>query len=152
MAYCDSLRFMTPKFEPLLILTKRLDEKSIPFALGGSALLRYYSCDFPIHDWDITTDVDKDLVESALTGLEYVYVEPQGGFASSFLFKVGIDGTPIDLIGSFALHHEDELFHVPTKVSGYWKGIPIGDPVSWARAYEIMGRNGKAQALRHSIK
>ena len=143
---------MTPKFESLLILTKRLDEKSIPYALGGSALLRYYSCDFPIHDWDITTDVEKEIVESALTGLEYVYVKPQGVFASSFLFKVVIDDTPIDLIGSFALHHEAGVFSVPTKVSGYWKDIPVGDPVSWAKAYEIMGRVEKAQALWDLIR
>ena len=114
--------------------------------------MRYYSCDFPIHDWDITTDLEKDLVESALTGLEYVYVKPQGIFASSYLFKIVIDDTPIDLIGSFALHHEGGVFSVPTKVSGYWKDIPVGDPVSWAQAYEIMGRVEKARALRASLK
>jgi hypothetical protein len=142
---------MYPNIDSLRQLTKRLDEHSIPYALGGSALLRFYSCDVPVNDWDITTDANIEEVRAAIEGLDYIHVKAQGIFASSFLFILSIDNVSIDLIGNFGLHHEGKVFSIPTKLSDYWNGIPVGDPVSWIKAYEIMGRKEKAELLRQSL-
>ncbi len=146
------MRYDRKKEESLLEMSEILKNRGIKFALGGSGLVAFYGCKTEVHDWDLTTDAPMALVEDTLTGLEYTKIGPNGIFASEYLFKINFKGTPIDLIGKFALRTSEGIFDVPTIVSDFWGEIPIGCPHRWAKAYKHMGRLKKAELLQNQIK
>jgi hypothetical protein len=141
-----------PSKAALFEVVRRLKEKNIEFALGGSGLLFFFGCDTTVHDWDITTDASAEHVESALSGLSYEKKDPEGIFVSKFLFKINIGDTFIDLIGAFALKTEKGVYRVPTIVTEDWDGIPIGDPQAWITVYELLGKTLKAQQLLTTLQ
>src|SRR5690606_12964184 len=105
-----------------------------------------------VHDWDITTDANRESVEPLISDLEYKIIEPNDVYASSYLFRININGSSVDLIGSFAIHTKQGIYRVPTIVSAEWEGVPVGSPGAWAKAYELIGREEKAKLLSDYIK
>ncbi|WP_435921099.1 hypothetical protein [Paenibacillus sp. DYY-L-2] len=60
---------MDPK--EILPIFGRLEENSIPYALGGSGLLYYLNLMDSANDWDITVDCPKDKLIKAIGGYEW---------------------------------------------------------------------------------
>lgn len=121
-------------------------------ALGGSGLLVALGLAETANDWDLTVDAPEDAVRAALD---------EGGFrfsdgttrarpyATRRRFVVDGGDHAIDLLVGFALWSpEEELISLPTRVTGWWKGLPLADPLVWERAYVLLGRPAKAALLR----
>jgi hypothetical protein len=39
------------------------------------------------------------------------------------------------------------IVHLPTRVTGRWRELPLGSPEGWAAGYALLGRPGKAELL-----
>ena|ERR1700733_427260 len=128
-----------------------LEQCDIVVALGGSGLLAAFELTDNVHDWDLTTDAAPYDVEAALLAASLNYIPNRAGdsrFATKARFLVMAEGQPsVDLIVGFAIRVGDEIVRIPTHVSGYWNGLPLGDPLMWAKAYRLIGRPEKASAL-----
>ncbi|RBM21665.1 hypothetical protein DI005_09045 [Prauserella sp. PE36] len=61
-----------------------------------------------------------------------------------------IDG--VDVMVNFALTGPAGVEALPTRVTGEWQGLPIGDPEVWARAYRLLGREAKADLLERYLE
>ena len=140
-----------PNKTALTEISDRLKKCNITFALGGSGLLSFFGCQTEIHDWDLTTDAPMEVVEAALTGLKYSRIAPSGIYATKYLIKIKLLGASIDLMGGFALKTDDGIYEVPTIVTDFWDGVPVGSPDVWIRVYDLLGRHVKADMLRSVI-
>lgn len=115
-------------------------------AVGGSGLLVALGLADVAHDWDVTVDAADTDVTAALTaaGLQYRDGTIHDGIYATGRRYVIHD---VDLLVNFALHTPAGIETLPTRVSGVWRGIPLADPAVWARAYHLLGRGAKAEAL-----
>jgi hypothetical protein len=119
-------------------------------ALGGSGLLVALGLDDVAHDWDVTVDATNTAVIAALgdAGLPYRDRTIRDGiYATSRRYVIDGGGHDVDLLVNFALRTPTGIATLPTRVTGQWCGIPLADPAVWARAYRLLGRGAKADAL-----
>lgn len=138
-------------FADLRMISRRLSEHGIVHALGGSGLMHALGIDVTVNDWDITTEAPEGDVTAALKEFDMSRTPPSRQFPSGYLLRVQLATGTVDIIGDFAIAANDMITPVPTIVTGMWQGIPIGDPVGWARAYEAMGRTDKAAKLTERL-
>ncbi|AGP56349.1 hypothetical protein M271_24275 [Streptomyces rapamycinicus NRRL 5491] len=120
-------------------------------ALGGSGLLVALGLAEVAHDWDLTVDSPEDAVREALAEGGFRFSDRTGGdrlYATRRRFVIDGGDHSIDLLVGFALRSTDEVVPLPTRVTGAWRELPLADPVVWERAYVLLGRPGKAAALR----
>lgn len=129
-----------PAVEPLRRLSRRLADHGVDHALGGSGLRWALGEDVPVRDWDLTTDAPVVTAHRAIVGLPHELLSSSPPWASTAAWRLHLDGTPVDLVVGFAVHGPDGVVPVPTRVGGTWGGIPLGDPVAWARAMAAVGR------------
>jgi hypothetical protein len=140
----------TPRMDVLRAVLAALDEAGVVAALGGSGLLAALGLVDRVRDWDVTTDADPDAVRSALDAYRLAYrAEPAGDgvFATTAHLCVNGDDHDVDLIVGFAVRVGDAVITLPTRVTGHWDGIPLGDPGIWATAYRHLGRHDRADVL-----
>jgi hypothetical protein len=130
----------TPRTPPLAgvrDVLATLDRAGIVAALGGSGLLAALGLSDRVGDWDVTTDAAVDDVAAALAG------EPHERFGSSGIHadhKLVLRGGEIEVICRFALDSPAGVCRVPTIVTRVWRDLPVGSPVGWAIAYELLHR------------
>ncbi|WP_152360512.1 hypothetical protein [Microlunatus speluncae] len=120
-------------------------------ALGGSGLLVALGLADTAADWDVTVDAPVESVIAALDRAGLAYrdeTRSDGSYASDR--RLVFDG-PIDLLINFALRGPDGVEQLPTRVTGCWRGLPLADPVVWARAYRLLGRDAKAELLEQTL-
>jgi hypothetical protein len=137
-----------PDLNPLLAVTNRLDKARIPYALGGSGLLYALDLTDTVRDWDVMTDSSKEKVRDALEGLDVT--DGQCGdypYATEYKFAVYRDDPQVEVIGRFAIHHENGLCRLPVIPTTRWKGVYVGSAEVWFVAYSLMDRQEKAKAL-----
>jgi hypothetical protein len=140
-----------PRMDVALEVVSALEARSIAVALGGSGLLAALGLLDEVRDWDLTTDESPQMVEEALdsAGLRSCpVVAGDLNYTTQARFCVPGDGSDVDLIVGFGLRYEGEIVHFPTRVTGQWRGLPLGDPVTWELAYRILGRPARAEALK----
>ncbi len=120
-------------------------------AVGGSGLLVALALTDVANDWDVTVDGDPAGVAAALraAGVAYRDGTERGGIFDTAA-RLVVDGGDhdVDLLVGFALHGPDGVEALPTRVTGSWRGLPLADPVVWERAYRLLGRAPKADALQ----
>jgi hypothetical protein len=119
-------------------------------ALGGSGLLVALGLADVARDWDVTVDGGNTAVIAALddSGLKYRDGTVRDGiYATGRRYVVDGGGHDVDLLVNFALHAPTGAETLLTRVTGRWRGIPLADPAVWARAYRLLGRGAKAEAL-----
>lgn len=154
----------SPPLRNALALVRPLEAAGIECALGGSGLLAALGLGSEVRDWDLTTDVpwtrSLDVLWRALPADDRSRGPASRARRRADLGAVlaGTDELHADhklmfpelhaeLIHHFAFYMKGNVVHVPTRVSGRWKGIPLGSPEGWAIAYDLMGRDAKAELL-----
>lgn len=127
-----------------------LEDAKIVAAVGGSGLLAAYGLVDHVRDWDVTSDGEPEAVQNALTraGISFIRdTSSDDGFATKAWIHVDGGNHEVDLLLGFAVRADGEVVHLPTRVSRQWLGLPIADPVVWARAYCLLGRPDRASLL-----
>lgn len=132
----------TPPLSGVRAAVAALEAAGIEVALGGSGLLAAHGLVERVNDWDLTTDAPIDDVLEALLAAEIPVFAARDGapdeapFASSAVLE--LPGS-VDLIINFALldDHGDRVT-LPTRVSGRWNDLPLGDLPTWQHAYTLL--------------
>jgi hypothetical protein len=140
-----------PPLDTVLRTANALREAGLVTALGGSGLLAALGLADQVRDWDLTTDATPEAVAAALAA---VHLEPvlasagEGRYATRARFHVAGDDHEVDLLVGFALRSGATVIPIRTRVTGSWRGLPLGDPAAWELAYRLMGRPEPAAHLR----
>ena len=134
----------SPPFEPLLEVARTLDREGIAFALGGSGLLAALGLARQVRDWDLTTDADLASISATLESFRPQSSGPDGIHADH---KLLLADQGIEVICGFAFRGPQGVVRIPTAVTGWWRGIPLGSPEAWAVAYALLGRAEKSELL-----
>ena len=143
----------TPPFLALSELAARLKAAGIPFALGGSAVLAHYGLETQVRDWDVTTEGSWNQIAPLLKDWDHEVQKPSGIYATNFLCKISLHGASIDLMSGFAVRTADGgIYNVATVAADVWRGIPVGSPEIWQKAYALMGRDDQAARLAEYLK
>lgn len=138
---------------PLGVVTRvvaALHARSLTPAIGGSGLLVALGLAEVANDWDVTVDAPQAAVAEALhaAGIAYRDGTGEGGvYATERRWVINGGDHEVDLLLGFALRGPAGVEQLPTRVSGRWRGLPIGDPAVWARAYLLLERPAKAEVL-----
>lgn len=139
-----------PPVEPVARLVTALERAGQRPALGGSGLLVALGLADAANDWDVTVDAPVSAVTEALDAGGFGYRDETlttGVYATGLRLVVAVDGHDIDLLVNFALRGPHGVEPLPARVTGRWRGLPVGDPVVWERAYRLLGRGAKAALL-----
>lgn len=128
-----------------------LEAAGLDVALGGSGLLAAHGLVERVGDWDLTTDAAVDDVLEALAVAEIPVFAARDGapdeapFASTALFALpgGVDL----IVGFAALDDDGTRIELPTRVTGRWEDLPLGDLTVWEQAYMLLGRPDRAALL-----
>jgi hypothetical protein len=124
-----------PPIEPLNRVARSLRAAGIPYALGGSALGYALGLVDSVRDWDLTTDVDVDSAEAALSRLQPGRHGHSGVHADH---KLVCFGGSVEVICRMAFFVPGGIVRIPTLVTTEWEGHPVGSPTAWAVAYSLM--------------
>jgi hypothetical protein len=139
-----------PRFGVVLRTVEALRERHIVTALGGSGLLAALELVDQVRDWDLTTDAHPQAVRAALAAADLNHdqvTSGEGRYATRARFVVDGGDHEIDLLVGFAVRSNGSTVPLPTRVTGHWKGLPLGDPAVWALAYRLIGRDERASQL-----
>ncbi len=135
---------VTPPLGPLLEVVARLERAGIACALGGSGLLVALGLAGTARDWDLTAEAPLERLVPIAHGLAYETAGSSGVHADA---KLMLPGVAIEVIARFAFHGPRGVIRIPTRVSGRWRGVPLGSPEAWAAAYHLLGRPAKRDLL-----
>jgi hypothetical protein len=127
---------VTPPIEPLHRALARLEAAGIPHALGASGLCASLGLVERVNDWDVTCDADLDTLAGVFAD------EPHERFGNSGCHadhKLNLEGGGIELIARFAFFVPGGIVRILTRITGRWRGVPVGSPEGWAVAYALMG-------------
>lgn len=140
-----------PRLDVVENVVSVLERYRIIAALGGSGLLAALGLNTRVRDWDLTTDASVENVEAALASSTLAHSRVAAGdgrFASRARFSIVGGDHEVDLIVGFAIRSAGRIVKLPTRVTGQWRGLPLGDPVSWELGYRLMGREQRSVMLR----
>jgi hypothetical protein len=135
---------VTPPLSGARAAVAALEAAGLEVALGGSGLLAAHGLVERVGDWDLTTDAPVDDVLEALVAAEIPVFAARDGapdeapHASRALLS--LRGS-VDLIVGFALLDGDGAqIPLPTRITGRWNDLPLGDLAVWRQAYALLGR------------
>ncbi len=140
---------VTPPLEPLLDIVARLERAGVPCALGGSGLLVALGLARTARDWDLTADAPLERLLPVVRGLAYETAGSSGVHADA---KLMFPALAIEVIARFAFHGPRGVIRIPTRVSGLWRGVPLGSPEAWAVAYHLLDRPAKRDLLLGHVR
>lgn len=135
----------------LIFICDKLKKNRIPYALGGSGLLYYLGLIDKVNDWDLMVECSKEELLPVLEGLQWKE-EKSGDFPFASQYRIHVPELNIDFIGSFALDSGKEIVRFPLDSCGEWDGVRVSCPEIWYVAYQMMGRESKAELLREYLK
>lgn len=143
----------TPPLSVVAAVIAELRAHGAVAAVGGSGLLAALGLVDSVRDWDVTTDAATRTVAEALAavaGAEFTAAAVgEAGYATRARFLVHGEDHDVDVLVGFALVDHDQVVPLPTRVVRTWRGLPVGDPVVWLRAYRLLGRHQQADLLQH---
>lgn len=122
-------------------------------AIGGSGLLVAHGLSDVANDWDVTLDAAPSTVTGILSRADVQYSD--GTYASDRSsgncrrYIVNGGDHQVDVVVNFSLRAPTGPIPLPARVTGHWRGLPLADPVVWARAYRLLGKPNKAELLEH---
>jgi len=126
----------------------RLRSNHIDFVIGGSGMMNLIGAQEKFDDWDIMTDASPEKVREALEGLTVSEPEPKAPFDSEAFFEVTIGTEKVEVICGFTLVIEGEKIRFPAHVACVRQGLPLPDPRTWTRIYEVLGHPEKANRMK----
>lgn len=141
----------TPPRDVVDHLVRALRARGMEPAVGGSGLLVALGLADTANDWDVTVDAPDDAVRRVLGEEGFRFADGttrNATYATRRRFVVDGGDHSVDLLVGFALRSADGEVPLPTRVTGWWNGLPLADPAVWERAYVLLGRPEKAAALR----
>ena len=143
-----------PPLFALDAVARALDEAAIEWALGGSALLHGLGLARHVGDWDLTTDATPEAAAAALGALSPKFHGNLGIHADHKL--TCFDGA-VEVICGFAFFGGRGVIRIPTRITGRWRGYPLGSPEAWTVAYTLLiaespARAAKAEALFEHLR
>lgn len=131
-------------------VVEALQDAGLEPAIGGSGLIAALGLTTSVRDWDVTVDATEAAVEDAMDRAGITYVRRAAGdgpHATRARYLIDAVDHEIDLMVGFAVRTADGVVPISTRVTRQWRSLPVGDPHSWAFAYEAIGRVDKAQLL-----
>jgi hypothetical protein len=140
----------TPPLATLAHVIDVLERNGLTPALGGSGLLVGLGLADHANDWDVTVDAPNDAVAAALDEAGVGYRDAtvrDDAYATGIRYVIDGGDHDIDLLVNFALRGPSGVEALPTRVTGRWQGLPLGDPAVWLRAYRLLGRPSRADVL-----
>lgn len=140
-----------PSIDVVERVVQTLHAHDLAPALGGSGLLVALGLAETANDWDLTVDAPENAVRTALDNGRFSFRDETTAdhlYATERRFVIDGGDHSIDLLVGFALRSSDGVVRLPTRVTGWWNGLPLADPVVWERAYALLDRPAKAAALR----
>ncbi|MHA6629757.1 hypothetical protein ACU61A_30325 [Pseudonocardia sichuanensis] len=141
---------VTPPLATVTRVVEVLQRHGMAPALGGSGLLVALGLTDRANDWDVAVDAPDDAVRAALdeAGLAYRDATDRSGvYATAWRYVIDGGDHDVDLLVRFALRGPDGVEQLPARVTGHWRGLPLGDPAVWLRAYRLLDRPGRADVL-----
>ncbi len=130
--------------------------RALPWAVGGSVLLRRLGLDVRPNDLDLVTTVERfDEVAAVLADALGPGDRPAHDTHRShrFLrFSLG-QGPCVDLMAGVRAHEGssvDEWHHDPATVT-HLGGVPWSSAEDWVTLYSLLGRTERAEALRRHL-
>ncbi|GAA0536081.1 hypothetical protein GCM10011581_24280 [Saccharopolyspora subtropica] len=142
---------LTPPLHVVTAVCAALQSRGAVVALGGSGLLAGLGLVDRVRDWDLTTDADADLVREALGEGQWPFRAAEvrdGGHRIGERFVIETDHE-VEVWVGFAAVVDGRVVRFPTRVTGHWRGLPLGDPDVWARVYRAIGRPERAELLKN---
>lgn len=140
---------VTPPFEVLTDVVRRLEVAGIPCMLGGSGMLAALGLSDVVGDWDLTTDAPLSFVIDAARDWPHELMGPNGVHGDH---KLRLEAGRVELIVGFTIVWEGGPVHLPSLRHGSWRGVPVGSPEVWAAAYYLLGRRPKWKTLRDWLR
>ena len=145
-----------PPFEVVAKVVEVLQAAGLRPAVGGSGLLVGLGLSDTANDWDVSVDAAPETVAEALhgAGVDYSDRTQRGGtYATDRRYVIDGSDHQVDLLVNFSLRAATgQAVVLPTRVTGHWRGLPLADPMVWARAYRLLGRHDKADLLEHWLQ
>lgn len=119
-------------------------------AIGGSGLLVALGLSDVANDWDVTLDTTPSTVTKTLDRADVPYTDrtyPGDRYGTGCRYVVDGGDHQVDVVVNFSLRAATGITALPARVTGEWRGLPLADPVVWARAYRLLDKPDKAELL-----
>lgn len=132
-------------------IAEKLNQSQIQYSLGGSGLLFYLGLIDKVNDWDIVVECPKEKLIEVLDDLPWSELK-SGDYPYASEFRIHIPSLHIDFIGSLALQNTKGTVKFPIENAAIWHGVQVSYPEIWCVAYQMMGREHKADLLLNYLK
>lgn len=145
-----------PHTKALELLMERIPPDEVFWVLTGSGGLRLQGVDVEVHDLDIQSD-ESGVYEIARRMERFVEQQPrmqEGKRLRSHLGALRVWGVQLELIGDIQHRKPDGAWDEPVNLLSIrrwiaWKtrSVPVLDLAYEARAYRLLGRQSKVEAI-----
>lgn len=141
-------------------IARKLNQRNLTWAIGGSLLLYFKGITNEFHDIDIMVaeeDVEV-LKEIMLTFGQLLPPNPKVEYKTKHFLEFNVEGVEIDVMAGFTIVNRENEYYFPlragsvndyTEVNGVL--IPLQSIAEWRKYYELMGRTEKVKMIDQSL-
>lgn len=141
-------------------IARKLNQRNLTWAIGGSLLLYFKGITNEFHDIDIMVaeeDVEV-LKEIMLTFGQLLPPNPKVEYKTKHFLEFNVEGVEIDVMAGFTIVNRENEYYFPlragsvndfTEVNGV--SIPLQSIAEWRKYYELMGRTEKVKMIDQSL-
>ncbi|MCU9613212.1 hypothetical protein OEV98_06560 [Caldibacillus lycopersici] len=146
----------------LSTIANNLNNKQITWALGGSLLLKFHQLVEAPNDIDILIEENhahtiNKILSTLGTTKEAIHTPP---FRTKQFLKFQIQATSVDVMGGFAIEHQEGIFQLPFTEASIVEHrtingieIPLSALEDWWILYSLMpGKQEKANLLENHLR
>lgn len=141
-------------------IARKLNQRNLTWAIGGSLLLYFKGITNEFHDIDIMVAEEdvKVLKEIMLTFGQLFPPNPKVEYKTKHFLEFNVEGVEIDVMAGFTIVNRENEYYFPlragsvndfTEVNGV--SIPLQSIAEWRKYYELMGRTEKVKMIDRSL-
>lgn len=141
-------------------IARKLNQRNLTWAIGGSLLLYFKGITNEFHDIDIMVAEEdvKVLKEIMLTFGQLLPPNPKVEYKTKHFLEFNVEGVEIDVMAGFTIVNRENEYYFPlragsvndfTEVNGV--SIPLQSIAEWRKYYELMGRTEKVKMIDQSL-